>query len=114
MRTDPATEKELNTPVVPEGFNEKALEQMNCPENGSRLRFATRKELNNINDRIGAFKMKSWGDAKPQSEPVGAVLVRADNKIGYRVEGTEAILRIEEALVLDDRVGLPNPKKNFK
>jgi hypothetical protein len=113
-RTDPATEKDLATPVVPLGFNEKSLDQIKCPENGSTLRFATKRELDDINQRIGVLKLKTWFDNTPRQEPVDAVLIRADGKIGYRVDGVMPILKIEDALVLNDRVGPPDAKKNRK
>lgn len=113
-RADPAAEKDLATPVLPEGFNEKTLDALKCPENGSSLRFATRRELTNINDRIGGLKMKIWFDKSLQKDNVTAVLIRADGKIGYRVDGGVPILKIEEALVLDENVGPPDAKKNRK
>jgi hypothetical protein len=113
-RTDPAIEKELAAPVVPEGFNEKTLHQLKCPENGSTLRFATKRELADINQRIGSLKMKTWFDGAPQKELVDAVLIRADGKIGYRVDGVLPVLKIEDALVLKTQVGPPDAKKNHK
>lgn len=113
-RTDSATEKDLATPVVPAGFNEKILETRKCPENDSPLRFATKRELDDINQRIGVLKLKLWISGEPRKEPVDAVLIRADGKIGYRVDGVMPILKIEEALVLHDGVGPPDAKKNRK
>ena len=52
--------------------------------------------------------------AAPKDPMKDAVLMREDRKIGYRVVGIESILKIEEALVLDEKVGPPNPGKNFK
>jgi hypothetical protein len=114
QRTDPATAMDLATPVVPQGFNEKSLDQIKCPENGSMLRFATKRELEDINQRIGVLKLMTWFDNSPRKEPVDAVLIRADGKIAYRVDGVLPILKIEEALVLNDRVGPPDAKKNRK
>src|SRR5262245_7922250 len=113
-RTDPATEKDLATPVVPAGFNEKILDQIKCPENGSKLRFATKRELADIQQRIASEKLKNWFTNSPYKEPVEAVLIRADGKIGYRIDGVEPVLKIEDALVLDEKVGLPDAKKNRK
>jgi len=104
---------ETDKPVVPEGFNVKQLDTLVCPENGTKLRFAGKKELDDINGRIGALKLKTW-DGTPRTAFVAAVLIRADGKIGYRVDKTEAIMKIEEALVLDDSVGHPNPSQNRK
>ena len=113
-RSDRDTEKDLATPVVPEGFDEKRVDSLKCPENGSKLRFATKRELADINDRIGSKKkMKTW-DGEERREPVDAVLVRADGKIAYRVDGVVPVLKIEEALVLNEKVGTPDPKKNIK
>jgi len=113
-RTDRATEKDLATPVVPEGFDEKSVASLKCPENGSALRLATKKELAEINDRIGGKKIKVWFDGSVRMEFVDAVLIRADGKIGYRLDGALPILRLEEALVLNDKVGPPDPQKNKK
>src|SRR5688500_8632307 len=86
-RTDRDTAKDLATPVVPEGFDEKRVDSLKCPENGSKLRLATKRELADINDRIGSKKrMKTW-DGEERMEPVDAVLIRADGKIAYRVDG---------------------------
>lgn len=113
-RTDLANEKDLATLVIPEGFNDKALAQLKCPENGSTLRFATKRELADINQRIGALQLKTWFDGLPRKELVDAVLIRADGKIGYRLDGVLPVLKIEDALVLNDRVGPPDAKKNRK
>ena len=113
-RTDPATEKELAKPVVPDGFDEKALANFKCPENGSKLRLATKKELTRINERIAAQKMKRWFDNSIQEDYVDAVLVREDSKIGYRVDGIVPALTIEEALMLDEKVGPPLGAKKKK
>src|SRR5262245_11448598 len=113
-RTDKQTEKDLATPVVPEGFDEQRVDTLKCPENGSKLRFATRRELAGINDRIGSKKkLKTW-DGEERGEPVDAVLIRADGKIAYRIDGIVPVLKIEEALVLNEKVGNPDPKKNLK
>lgn len=111
---DAETEKDLAKPVVPEGFNEKNLHTLKCPENRSKLRFATKRELAHINDRIGGLKMKTWFDGSIQKDLVSAVLIREDGKIAYRVDGIVPILRIEDALVLNDKIGRPDPKKNSK
>jgi hypothetical protein len=103
-------EKALATPVVPEGFNEKQLATLACPENGSALRFATRGELDDLNIRIGAAKLKRW-NGEAQTDLVEALLIRADGKIAYRLDGVVPVLDILEALVLDDRVGHPKHKK---
>ena len=108
-----AVDEEVNPPVVPEGFDERALAKLHCPENGSALRFARRKELDSINDRIGAMKLNTWA-GPAQTQPVEAVLIRADGKVGYRLDQAMPVLRIEEALVLDDRVGNPDPKNHRK
>lgn len=108
-----AAEKALAMPIVPQGFNEKQLATLKCPENGSALRFATRGELDDVNVRIGAGKIKRW-NSEPQTDPVDALLIRADGKIAYRLDGVLPDLKIEEALVLDDRVGHPDPAKHRK
>jgi uncharacterized protein YbaR (Trm112 family) len=108
-----AANPEAQKPVVPEGFDERALEKLRCPENGSTLRFAQRKELDGINDRIGAMKLKTWAGT-PQTKHVQAVLIRADGKIGYQVDQIMPVMEIMEALVLDDSVGNPDPNNHRK
>jgi uncharacterized protein YbaR (Trm112 family) len=100
-------------PIVPEGFNETLLDILRCPENGSGLRFAKKKELAGINDRVSGKKLKTWAGT-PQTEFVEAVLIRADGKIGYRVDKITPVMLIEEALVLDEKIGPPDPKNNRK
>ncbi len=102
-RTDPETEERLNTPVVPQGFNVKLVDSLRCLQNGSKVHFATRRELDKINDRIGNFKVRKFDDGEPCTETVDAMLIREDGKIGYRVEKNEAILKIENALILDEK-----------
>jgi hypothetical protein len=102
-RTDPENEKRLNMPVIPAGFDVKTVEKMKCSINGSKLRFATRKEFDQINDRIGNFKVRKASDAEPYTQIVEAILVREDGKIGYRVEKNEALLKAEDALILDEK-----------
>jgi hypothetical protein len=102
-RTDPENEKRLNMPVIPAGFDVKTVEKMKCPINGSKLRFATRKEFDQINDRIGNFKVRKASDGEPYTQIIEAILVREDGKIGYRVEKNEALLKAEDALILDEK-----------
>ena len=125
-RVDPETERRLSEPIVPQGLQEGVAERWRCPENNSTLRFATRRELNDINDRIIAKKLKTWFD-EPRTDVVDALLIREDGKIAYRFEyaedksgkipimkATVPILKIEEALVLDEKVGKPDPTSNRK
>ncbi len=106
----PAAEKALATPVVPAGFNQTQLATLKCPENASALRFASRAELDDINHRIGAGKLKKW-NGEPHTDLLDALLIRADGKIAYRLDGVMPVLDILEALVLDERVGHPKNKK---
>jgi hypothetical protein len=48
------------------------------------------------------------------SNSVEAMLIRNDNKIGYRFDGAAPVMIIEEALVLDEIVGKPDPDKYRK
>ena len=99
--------------VVPDGLDENLLNTLKCPENGSSLRFADQKELDAINLHIHAGTQKNWAGA-PVTEPVEAVLVRADSKIGYRVDNRLPIMELLSALVLDESVGEPDPNQNRK
>jgi hypothetical protein len=101
--TDPETEKALNTPVVPPGFDVKSVENMRCPQDGSKLHLATRREFNKINDRIGNFKVRKFSDGEPYTDLLEGILVREDGKIGYRIEKHEALLKIDDALILDEK-----------
>jgi uncharacterized protein YbaR (Trm112 family) len=101
---------EKAVPVVPPGFNEQLLDILRCPENLTVVRLATWKELESANERIKAGTLKTWaGKNVPNS--VNAMLIRADNKIGYRFEGAAPVMIIEEALVLDETVGKPDPDR---
>jgi uncharacterized protein YbaR (Trm112 family) len=104
---------EKAVPVVPKGFNEQLLDILRCPENLTVVRLATRKELDSANERIKAGKLTTWA-GNIVSNSVDAMLIRADNKIGYRFEGAAPVMIIEEALVLDEMVGKPNPDKYRK
>ena len=111
---NPATTEAQSKPVVPPGFNEKMLDALKCPENSSALRLANGKDLSAINGRISAGKMKTWMD-EPVEKTADALLIRADGKIAYRFEDqlpNVPNLKIDDALVLDARVGPPNPSKN--
>jgi len=103
-------EKAQATPVFPAGFNQSQLATLKCPENASVLRFATRGELDEINHRIAAGKLKKWNGA-PHTDLVEALLIRADGQIAYRLDGVVPVLDILEALVLDERVGHPKHKE---
>ena len=102
-----------SAPVVPDGFGPEFLEILRCPENLTVVRLATRKELDATNERIKAGKLKNWG-GKAVTKPVEAMLIRADDKIGYPFEGAVPVMLIEEALVLDETVGKPDPDKYRK
>lgn len=108
-----AADPDADKPIVPEGFDEKLLETLKCPENLSPLRFAKKKELADINNRIGALTLKTWAGPQ-QLKHLDAVLIRADGKIGYRVDGIVPVMDIMEALVLDEKVGPPDPKSHRK
>lgn len=109
--TDRLMPAEHSGPVVPEGFNEQLLDILRCPENLTAVRLATRKELDSANERIKAGKLKTWA-GKIVANSVEAMLIRFDNKIGYRFDGAAPVMIIEEALVLDETVGKPDPDKN--
>ncbi|MSU77273.1 MAG: hypothetical protein EXS16_04160 [Gemmataceae bacterium] len=99
--------------VVPKGFDEKLFQILRCPESLTLVRLATRKELDSVNERIKAGQLKTWA-GKVVSKSVNAMLVRQDHKIGYRFEGAAPVMIIEEALVLDETVGKPDPEKYRK
>jgi len=99
---DPATEKDLNSPQVPEGFDEKTVADLKCPINDGKLRLATKREWLKLNDRIGAFKMKTF-DGEVAKKIGDGYLIREDGKYVYRIEGTAPILKQDEAIILDDK-----------
>jgi uncharacterized protein YbaR (Trm112 family) len=99
--------------VVPDGFDQRILDILRCPENLTVLRLATRNKLDSTNERIKSKMLKNWGD-ETVTKPVTAMLIRADEKIGYRFEGPAPVMIIEEALVLDKTVGKPDPDKHRK
>lgn len=102
-----------SAPIVPKGFNGQLLDILRCPENLTAVRLATGKELDSANQRINSGKLKTWaGKIVPSS--VDAMLIRADDKIGYRFEGAAPVTLIEDALVLDETVGKPDPEKHRK
>src|SRR5262245_35358532 len=101
---------EKTVAVVPDGFDQRLLDILRCPENLSVLRLATRKELDATNERITNGKLKNWGD-KAVTKPVEAMLIRAGGKIGYRFEGAAPVMIIEGVLVLDEEDGRPDPDK---
>ena len=88
---------------MPQGFDVKSVEDMRCPHDGSKLRLATRREFNKINDRIGSFKVRKLSDGEPHTDFVAGILIREDGKIGYRIEKNEAFIKIEDALILDEK-----------
>lgn len=110
---DGAKPVEKSAAVVPDGFNQELLDILRCPENLTVVRLATHMELDATNQRIKTGKLKDWG-GKPIRKPVEAILIRADGKIGYRFEGAAPVMIIEEALVLDETVGKPDPDKYRK
>src|SRR5262249_26124731 len=105
--------KQDSAPVVPKGFNGQLLDILRCPENLTAVRLATRNELDSANERIRMGKLKTWA-GKIVSNSVEAMLIRADNRIGYRFDGAAPVMIIEEALVLDETVGKPDPDKYRK
>ncbi|MGE3804517.1 MAG: hypothetical protein AB7K24_07580 [Gemmataceae bacterium] len=100
-------------PVIPSGFNEQLLDILRCPENLAVLRLATRKELDSVNERIKNRKLKTW-TGKNVATSLEAMLIRADNKIAYRFDGAVPVMILEDALVLDETVGAPDPDKYRK
>jgi uncharacterized protein YbaR (Trm112 family) len=99
--------------VVPDGFDQQLLDILRCPENLTVVRLASRKELDATNERIKKGKLKNWG-GKTVTKPLEAMLIRADEKIGYRFEGAVPVMIIEEALVLNETVGKRDPDKHRK
>lgn len=110
QRVDPETEKDLDTPVVPAGFNEKSLEKIKCPRDGAPLRLATKREVAKINDRIGALKIYTMG-GKQRIDFIDAALLRPDGKLAYRIENAMPLIDLNEALVLDEQSSGSSPKK---
>ena len=86
--------------VIPNGFDKSLLEIMVCPENHTELRFANKNELITLNKDIvsGKIKLRSGNTF---SNKVTALLIRKDNKLGYRFNGPVPIMLIEEGIVLE-------------
>lgn len=110
---NPTVPAKTGTGLRPLGFDQRLLDILRCPENLTALHLATNRELDDLNERIRAGKLKTW-DGKPVTEPVEALLIRADGKVGYRFQGRKPILILEEAIVLDESVGKPDPDKYRK
>src|SRR5438270_203791 len=85
---------EADAPVAPQGFDQRLLEVLRCPENLTVLRLATRGELRKMNEHILAGKLKRWG-GQAIADPVDAVLIRADGKVGYRFQGPAPVMIID-------------------
>jgi uncharacterized protein YbaR (Trm112 family) len=100
-------------PVIPAGFEMSLLDILACPENLTSVRFATKGELDAVRQRIATGTVKHW-DTTPISERFDALLIRADGKIAYAVQGTVPVMLIDKAFVLDDRIGKPDPDKYRK
>ena len=84
-----------------------------CPENLTPVRFARKSELAKVNEQIKKKALKRWGGALVK-DPVEAMLIRKDNKVAYEVRDGIPVMLIEEALVLDESVGPPDPQKYRK
>lgn len=100
-------------PVVPGGFDTSLLEILACPENLTSVHFATQRELESVRQRTAAGTVKHW-DATPVTEKFDALLIRADGKIAYAVQGKVPVMLIDKAFVLDESVGKPQPDKYRK
>jgi uncharacterized protein YbaR (Trm112 family) len=112
--TPPVTPDEgsgADEPVIPAGIEPELVPVLACPENGTSVRFATRRELTAINARIAAHTLRRWGGSLVDA-PVTAVLIREDAKIGYEVDDSVPDMIIADALVLDPSVGPPDPKQH--
>lgn len=97
--------------IVPPRFNRQLLDILVCPDNLTPLHLARRSEIEAANARIAAGILKRW-NGTPAKTPVEALLVRADGKIAYEIRDGAAIMLIDQALVLDDSVGPPDPARS--
>jgi uncharacterized protein YbaR (Trm112 family) len=100
-----------NDPVIkPANFDENTVKLLACPENLTPLRLAHQSELATINDRIERGTLKHW-DGSLVSVAIQAALMREDGKIAYKIDNGIPVMLIEQALVLDERIGPPQPNK---
>lgn len=107
-------EKNTADPIItPKDFDVGLLEILVCPENLTSLHLAKKSEIEKVNKLIRENKLKHW-DGSNVKEPMEALFIRKDNKIGYEIKKSVPIMIIEKALVLDESVGLPDPQKHRK
>ena len=109
----PLATEDNNVAVTPPGFDKDLLDILRCPENLTPVRLATQREVAATNERIKTGDLKTWG-GNVIKDPIQAMLIRADGKIGYRFEDHAPVMIIEDALVLDEAVGRPEPDKYRK
>lgn len=79
------------------------LELLRCPQTGQRLAFATPHLLEKLEThrRTGTLSIKA---AQPQwnpGEPLDAVLIREDGRVGYLVQEGIPILLPDHGIILE-------------
>lgn len=99
--------------ITPKDLDVGLLKVLVCPENLTSLRLAKKSEIEKVNELIRENKLKYWDGSKVK-EPMEALFIRKDNKIGYEIKKSVPVMIIEKALVLDESVGLPDPQKHRK
>ncbi len=91
---------------MPETLSPTLLNVLVCPEDRTPVRLATPEEITGLNTRIAEGSLKRRSGA-PVTEPLDAVLIRVDGRVGYEVQDGIPLMLMEEGLALDPEVGPP-------
>lgn len=80
-------------------IDQKLLEIIACPDNGSLLKMADAEQVQRINQEIGAGLVKNRG-GHPVTQPIDEGLVREDGAWLYPVRDEIPVMLVDEALPL--------------
>jgi uncharacterized protein YbaR (Trm112 family) len=95
-------------PVVPKGFDTSLLQVLACPENLSKLRLATKDELEDVRINVAKGSVR-YRDGRTVSAAFDGLLIRADSRVGYAIKDGVADMIVNDGLALDPSVGRPDP-----